>query len=142
MGVVIFAEALTVETLDYIHSKFGSGAKLQVYSDPVPANPQVALTTQTLLLEIEYDDPAFQAAFISGKSAVALADGLPISSPGIAGGVASWFRIVDAADVPLQQSDVTGPLGTGTLKMATTTVVAGVNATLVAYTGRLPTGEL
>lgn len=142
MGAVIFAEALTVDTLDYIHSQFGTGAKLQVYNDPVPANPQAALTTQALLLEINYDNPAFLPAAISGKSAVALADGLPISAPGIANGDATWFRIVDAADVPLQMSDVTGPLGTGTLKMATTTVVAGVNATLVAYTGRLPTGEL
>lgn len=142
MGAVVFSEALTVDTLDHIHSNFGPGAKLRIYNDPPIANPQVALTTQTLLLEIPYDNPAFQGATISGKSAVALADGLPISAPGIAGGDATWFMIVDAADTPLQLSDVSGPLGTGTLKMATTTVVAGVNATLVAYTGRLPTGEL
>lgn len=141
MAVVIFSEGATIARLDFTHGEIGADGRLEVFSGPMPANPQVPLTTQVKLLEFDFAALAFGPAAISGKSAAAVANGLPISAPGLANGDAVWFQVVQDGGEIVYIGDVSGSLGNGILKMATTTVVSGVNATLVAYTGRLPTGE-
>ncbi|QBQ72149.1 virion-associated protein [Agrobacterium phage Milano] len=140
---IIISQAIALSLVDAIHARIDAGAAaghLRVYSGARPANPEAAVPgASVLLVDFELNDPAFLAATMVGSVASANADTVdPVN--GAANGTATWFRISDSNGVAIFDGSVTDQTGTGDLKLATTTIVAGVPVTVVSLTGRMSTG--
>lgn len=140
---VIISQAAALAAIALIHAGIDAGAgpgQLEIYSGTRPANPEAAVPGgAVLLVEFELADPAFAAPTMVGSTATANANAVAAVN-GLANGTATWFRIVDSDGVAKIDGSVTDQTGTGDLKLATTTIVAGVPVTVVALTGRLSTG--
>jgi hypothetical protein len=117
----------------------GSGAgKLRIYDGSQPANPDVAVSTQTLLAEIELNDPAFGSAADGTPGGVATADVDPALTDSSANdtGTAAWFRVVDSDNTAI----IDGSVGTSDadLILNTTSIVAGAAVTISSWTFTVP----
>lgn len=70
-----------------------NGGLLRIYDGTQPANADTAVSTQTLLAELTFGNPAFGAA-VGG---VATANAIDPEGNAPAGGAATWFRCLSAA---------------------------------------------
>lgn len=105
----------------------GSGAgTIKIYTAPKPSNG-AAVTSQTLLAELTFSDPSAPTA----AGGVLTFDPITGDSSANASGTATWARISDSAGNFVADLDVSDTLGSGELKLTTTTIVAGgtVNVT-------------
>lgn len=96
------------------------GGVLRVYDGIQPAGPGTAVTTQTLLAECTFADPAFSSAVAGVATAHTIADD-PAAD---ASGTATWFRIVGAGGSAV----IDGTVGVGAsfdCDVPTAVVVAG-----------------
>lgn len=99
----------------------GSGpGVLKIYGGTIPTDANTAVGAQPLLLTSPLQDPSVGSP---SNGVVTLAD--PASDTWDASGTATWFRIQDSTGATVCQGDVTNTAGTGTLKLSTTTAVAG-----------------
>lgn len=108
-----------------------NSGKLRVYSGTRPANPQTAITSQTLLAELTLNSTAFGAA-VAG---VATANAVTSDTAADATGTATWFRVVKSdGSTVLWDGDV-GTSGSD-LNIATTSIVANaiIACTSLTYT--------
>lgn len=108
---------------------------LKIYAGTRPASPNDALTTQTLLADLVFSDPAFGATSTAG---VVTANAITADASADASGTASFFRIEDSAGAVLFQGDVTATGGGGDLELATTTITAGVQVSISSLTITVP----
>ena len=140
---IIISQAIALALVDAIHARIDAGTgpgQLEIYSGTRPANPEAAVPgASVLLVDFTLEDPAFAAATMVGTVATANA-AQPDPVDGLANGTATWFRILDSNNVAIMDGSVTDQTGNGDLKLATTTIVAGVPVTIVSLTGRLSTG--
>jgi hypothetical protein len=140
---IIISQAIALSLVDAIHARIDAGAgpgQLEIYSGTRPANPEAAVPgASVLLVDFTLEDPAFAAATMVGTVATANA-AQPDPVNGAANGTATWFRILDSDNVAIMDGSVTDQTGNGDLKLATTTITAGVPVTIVSLTGRLSTG--
>lgn len=98
----------------------GSAAgMIRIYNNPRPATG-AAITSQTLLAEIDFNDPSFQDP-VSGSMAM----NLPISTTGLAVGTATWGRIVDSDSNFIIDIDVGDLLSSAELKLSTVAITIG-----------------
>ena len=98
----------------------GSAAgMIRVYTSPRPATG-AAITSQTLLAEIDFNDPSFQDP-VSGSMAM----NLPLSTTGLAVGTAAWGRIVDSDSNFIIDIDVGDLLSSAELKLYTVAITIG-----------------
>lgn len=140
--VVHLANPSAIAACAAINAKIdqGSGAgKLRVYAGSRPANANTALTGQTLLIEFTLADPAFGAPTQVGNTAVATATP-PAPVQAAATGTATFFQIVDSDDVVILDGAVSDTAGSGDLKLSNTSVVSGVDVTVVSLTAVMPEG--
>ncbi len=73
--------------------------KLRIYDGTRPATAEEAITSQTLLAEIDLPVPAFTVADAAPGAALNL-NGLPLSdAAAAAGGTATWFRVSNRDNV-------------------------------------------
>lgn len=143
--MLIISETLALAICDEYGARFTAGSVLRIYEGATPANPQVPITTEVLLIEVPFDDPAFDPSVIvtlPKKAAQAALAGTPLQSPVIAAGTASFFRLVNGTGDEIIQGDVTDQTGNGQVKMASVNVTTGVDATVISGFARVPTGEL
>lgn len=143
--MLIISENLALEICDEYGLRFTAGSALRIYDGVAPANPQVAITTQVLLIEVLFNDPAFDPAVIVSmpkKAAQAALAGTPLQNPVVAAGSASFFRLFSGSGDDIVQGDVSDQTGNGQVKMASTNVSTGVDATIISGFVRVPTGEL
>lgn len=99
----------------------GSGPGLiKVYDGTMPASPETAITTQTLLGTLTLSDPC---GTVSGKTLTFSAITQDISAD--TNGVIAFCRIIDSNGNVVVDGDASTTLGTGMFKFNTTTVVAG-----------------
>lgn len=111
--------------------------KLIIYDGARPANGDEAVTTQVALVEFEMGDPAFAAPVDVTAGAQATANAIA-AVPAANSGTASWFRIYDGDDLPLWDGAVTDTTGNGDLKVSSTTVVQGIEVSVVSLTFTQP----
>lgn len=126
---------------DSITAKINAGteaSKLVVYSGARPTNPTDAITTQVKLIEFDLPDPAFGAATEVGTTATAIANAVD-PSVALADGTASFFRIIDGDGNPVFDGDVSNTAGTGDLKLSATSVIAGIDVTVISLSSIMPT---
>jgi len=99
----------------------GSGpATIQIRSGVRPATPATA-AAGTLLATIVLADPAGGAP---ANGVVTIAD--PGAVTAVAAGEATWARFLDSSGNAVWDCDVSGSAGTGDLRLATTTISAGL----------------
>lgn len=117
----------------------GSGAaKIRVYDGVRPADPDTAVTDQTLLLEFTLADPSFGSA----SDGVITLDADPdLHATGLANGTATWARVVDSDSNPVADCKVSAAGGGGDLIMSTTTVTVGLDVAITSGSLTMPAGS-
>lgn len=99
----------------------GPGAGMcQLYSAPKPA-PGSPITTQTLLLKLDFEKPAgiISAGVLQFKIST-------IDATGLNSGTATWARLVNSNSEFQVDLDVSDMVGTGAIRMDNVNVEAGV----------------
>lgn len=114
----------------------GAGALL-IYDGTRPAGPDTAVTNQTLLAEIELNDPAFGPA--SNGTVLLDVDGL--TTTGLAAGTATWFRFTDSDGNGVIDGSVTATGGGGDLTLNTTTISIGLTVEITSGQITMPAGS-
>lgn len=115
-----------------------SVSKLRIYTASRPANPSLT-ATGTLLIEFALPDPCFGSAAIAGSNAVATANAItPINA--VASGTAAWARVIDGNGAAVADCDVSASAGSGDVKLSNTSVVVGVESSVVSWTVSLAKG--
>jgi len=118
----------------------GSAAgSLRIYTGTQPAGPGTT-TAETLLAELDFNDPAFAA----GSAGEQDMDASPsVTTTGLADGTAGWFRIVDsdaaAGAAGIIDGAVTATGGGGELELNTLSITTGVTITITAGNVAQPT---
>lgn len=109
----------------------GAAGNLIIYSGAEPATPETAIGAQVPLVNFELPDPAFGAASDTVNGGAATLNAVtPVDA--IATGTATFFRILDGNDVVLLQGTVTDTAGNGDLKVSSTSIVDGIEVTIVS----------
>lgn len=113
----------------------GSGpGTIKIYTGAPPATPNTA-PSGVLLATIPVGDPAF-AAPVNGA-----ATGTdPASVNADSSGNAGWFRLADSDGNAVMDGDVTDSAGTGTLKLDSTTLTAGLPVDISSLSHATPVG--
>ncbi|MFE6846563.1 hypothetical protein [Streptomyces sp. NPDC057686] len=111
---------------------YGPGAGVvKVYDGVQPATCDTAVTTQTLLVTIPLNFPAFSAS--SGGVATLLTSPAP-SATAAATGTATWFRMAPDAGAGLQICDGTVGTSGADLNLSTTSIVASATVQITGGT--------
>lgn len=134
------AKAAVDAVVDLIDVGAGANARIRIYDGTQPASPDVALSGQTLLAEIDLGTATiFSAAATQTNSATANASAiLPKTDTSADGtGTATWFRAVNADSTPVALIDGTvGTTGTD-MTLDNTSIVAGQEIRLNEWTVKL-----
>jgi len=112
-------------------------SNLIIYSGTEPAGPADAITTQTELVVFDLPDPAFGNAVDTVPGGTATAAAVTAVAAALTG-TASWFRIVDGDDLVVLQGSVTDTAGGGDLKVSSTSIVAGIEVSVISLTYTQP----
>lgn len=103
---------------------------LRLYTSPQPASAEVAITTQTLLAELRFADPAAASA-VDG---IVTFDTLTPAIPAVGDGTATWFRCLTSGGAVVFDGTVTEEApGDLTLSPAGITTADGVEVTAFTY---------
>ena len=118
----------------------GSGAgKLRIYDGTKPAYADTAVSTQTLLVELTYSDPAFGACADGTGKATGTADTITSDSSANASGTATWFRVVDSDNNAIWDGTV-GTSGAD-LNLNSVAISAGATVSISAHTISVPESQ-
>lgn len=119
--------------VDLLDAGAGAG-KLRIYDGTQPAGPDTAVSTQVLLAELTFSDPAFGAA----SNGVATASAITADASANATGTASWFRALDSNNVAVFD----GSVGTATsdLVLNSTAIQSGAEVSISSLTYTAPAG--
>jgi len=116
-----------------------SAASLEVFSGAQPANPQIDVTTQTLLVRFDLPEPAFgEAVSVSGGARAEAAPVDPVLA--LASGTATWFRAYDGDGNATLDGSVSESDGDGELLVASANIVAGTEVSIISFTFTQPKG--
>lgn len=114
-----------------------AASRLIIYDGTEPAAPATAITTQVALVTFNLPDPAFGVAVDTTQGGTATANAVsPVAAA--ASGTATWFRILDGNNVVILQGDVTDTAGSGNLKVSSTSIVSGIEVSVISLTYTQP----
>ena len=111
--------ALCTALINRIDGGAGPG-EFRFYTGTMAATPDTAIGSQVLLGTVVCSDPCATHA----GGVITFAATTEDSSTD-ADGTATWVRVCDSTGAGVIDGDVTGPAGTGFLKLNTTAIVAG-----------------
>lgn len=111
-------------------------SKIVIYSGTIPENPDVAVSGDELAI-FKLVNPAFsEAVFANNGGYIALNNVPPVQ--GLADGKASFFRIYNGTGKAVCQGTVTSTEGNGDMKVSSTSIITGIDVTIVSYTLTYP----
>ena len=119
--------------LDALNTRLNAGsgaAKIRIYDGTQPANANTAVSTQTLLAELPCSDPAAASAATGTLTLSAVTN----DSSADATGTATWARVLDSDNNAIFDCDVSSTVGSGTLKLNTTSIVSGGPVAITSFT--------
>ena len=124
-----YATAVRNAKMDTVTSQTGTSALLRIYDGTRPANPNTAITTQTLLVALTCNASAFAAAASGGVlTANAISNGTAAAS-----GTASWFRLVKSdGTTPIMDGDVS--TSGADLNLNNTSIATSQTVSVTAFT--------
>lgn len=105
---------------------FNSGT-IKIYDGAQPADPTVAVTTQTLLATLTFGATAFGAASAGVITANAITSGTAVATS-----TATWFRTAESGGTALMDGNV-GTSGTD-MVLGTTSIVTGAVVSISSFT--------
>lgn len=112
-------------------------SKLVIYDGTEPATPATAIGAQVTLVSFDLPDPAFGAAADSVNGGQATANPVtPVNA--VASGTAAWFRVIDGNGRVILQGNVTDTTGAGDLKVSSTSIVSGIEVSVISLTYAQP----
>lgn len=123
---------------DTIDGGTGGTSKVTIYNGAKPADPSVAVGSQTKLVEFPLPSPCFTKPSTSITDAAQNVANAIADAVAVAGGTATWFRVTNKSNVAVQDGDVTDTAGSGAMKVANTTIVLGVSVKIVSWTTQHP----
>jgi hypothetical protein len=121
------ASAAADAAVDRIDGGAGAGL-LRIYDGTQPATADTAITTQVLLAELTFNDPAFGNA----SNGTATANAITADASANATGTASWARWVDSTGATVLDCTV-GTSGAD-INLNTTAIVTGAQVTITSLT--------
>lgn len=111
-------------------------AKLIIYSGKIPDNPDDA-TGDGQLAVFNLANPAFSdAVFANNGGYIALNNVPPVQA--LDNGTASFFRMLDGTGKAVCQGTVSNIEGNGDVKVSSTSIIKGIDVTIVSYTMTYP----
>ena len=123
MAIITLSAEAAGDVLTSINDNLnlGSGAAtIKLYTGTKPADPDTAITSQTLLGTLTCSDPA---GTVSGRTLTFGA--VTMDSAADATGTVTWARLADNAGVAVIDIDITTTGGGGFGQMNTTSIVIG-----------------
>lgn len=134
---MFYSNALNAAMLDRIEFLVGSNPRLRIYGGSVPANADVAITGQSLLVDIGITGVAdwMLTATTARPSVAAKQAGTwqaTAGAPAGAGVLASFFRITDTAGTNAFVQGLVGQ-GTGELSLDNATIAQNQVVTISAF---------
>jgi hypothetical protein len=120
------------DLIDDLINGGASGGLIRIYDGTQPASANDAITTQTLLAELTFGDPAFGAASVG----VITANSITGDSSANATGTATWARIVDSNGTTIFDCDV-GTSG-ATINLNSVSLVTGAPVSITSFTITVP----
>lgn len=142
MPTIRLATASATAAVDAVVDRIDAGAgagTLKIYSGAVPADGDTT-PAGTLLATITLADPAFGAAssIDATVSRAVMTD--PAAVNWAADGTAGCYIVEDSTGANVWSGDVTNSVGTGSLKLSSTTAVTGSPIDITSFTYSQPTG--
>ena len=124
-----YATAVRNAKMDTVTSQTGTSALLRIYDGTRPANPNTAITSQTLLVTLTCNASAFAAAASGGVlTANAITNGTAAAT-----GTASWFRLVKSdGTTPIMDGDVS--TSGADLNLNNTSIATGQTVSVTSFT--------
>lgn len=114
-----------------------SASTLVIYGGAAPADADTAIGAQPVLVSFDLPDPAFgPGADTNPGGTVTLNAVTPVQAS--ATGTATFFRIYNGDDDCVSQGSVTDTTGNGDLKISSTSVISGIDVTVVSGTITMP----
>ncbi len=109
-----------------------NSGKILIYSGTRPTTADDAVSTQTLLAQLTFGNPAFGDA----ADGVAIANVITADSSADADGTATWFRVTTSTDGKMFD----GTVGTSgcDLNLNTTSIVEGAEVSCTSFRVTLP----
>lgn len=123
------ADASVNEALDALTAFFDDGY-LRIYDGTKPATAATAITTQILLAELRFDNPAFGAS----SAGVAVANAIADETNAPASGTATWFRVF--------KSDGTSVVMDGSVGLSNAEIVLTSTAVTIGGTVSVPSFQI
>lgn len=123
MSTVHYTAAIKSTILNAIKSAIdagGAAATIKVYTGAMPATPETAVTTQTLLGTLTFSYPC---GTVSGAGLTM--DAITQDSSADATGSAAWARILTSAGAAVKDIDCSITGGSGALQLNTPNIVEG-----------------
>lgn len=112
----------------------GAGAGyIEIRTGSAPTNVDAA-ATGTLLATLTLSDPAFGAAADQNPGGRATANSITGDSSADATGTAGYFRAFDSNNAVVIQGDITGTGGGGDMELDNTSIAAGQQVNMTAWT--------
>lgn len=102
--MINLANAAMIAAADAVTDLLSAGGQIRIYTAPMPASPQVAISTQTLLATFELPVPGYDPATVTGDLATAVGDAIASVNP-VAAGTAAWARVVDSTGATVFDGD-------------------------------------
>ena len=112
-------------------------SQLVIYDGAEPADPSVALGAQVALVTFLLVEPCFGDAVDTLGGGMATAN-LPPAVAAAASGTAAWFRLIDGNGRVILQGSVTDTGGNGDLKVSSTSIVSGIEVSVISLTYTQP----
>jgi hypothetical protein len=108
---------------------------IEIYTGAQPATPDVAVTTQTLLVTLNLGATAFAASSGGTKTANAIT-----SETAVASGTATWFRAYQSDNATAVIDGSAGVSGTDMI-LATASIVSGAVVSCSGWSVSCPIGQ-
>jgi len=110
---------------------------IKIYDGTQPADANTAITTQVLLAQLTFSDPAFGATATSG---IATASAITGDTDADATGTASWARIEDSNGNTIFDCDVGEVADSATITLDNKSIIATGTVNMTSFTITMPDG--
>lgn len=114
-----------------------AGGSIEIYTGPMPANPGVAITTQTLLATFTIPAPGYAAPTVTGDIATAIGEAIASVNP-VAGGNAAWARVKDDGGAAVFDGDAGLTGSTAFARLSSLTLSPSVPISVQSSTYSVP----
>lgn len=135
--MINLANVAMIAAADAVTGLLSTGGEIRVYNGPMPASPEIAITTQVLLATFALPAPAYDPATVSADLATAIGNAIASVNP-VATGDATWARVVDDGGAPIFDGDAGLTGSTAFARLSSVTLSPAVPISVQTSTYSVP----